>query len=136
MPQPRRRRQQPGYRALRHSLPLTDDDRRLLRLLEQPPMRVWPRKVLAQAAGLSDRAMRDCISRIAIAGIAVLSSSGTGGYWIARTADEVHAAKSEQISRLRVIASRAQALDQVERLLRDREAAGAAASPTRQGALI
>ncbi len=133
MPRPVPRRVQRGsYRPLHHSLVLSEADHRVLRLLEQPPLRVWPRDRLAEAVGLSDRALRESISRLAQVRGDVLSDSGSGGYWIATGVQEVEKARSELVSRLRVIQNRVSAMDEVARLLRDREAMGGPAPALRR----
>ena len=129
------RRQRSGYRPLHGTVVLTDADRKVLRLLESPPIRSWPRAVLAEAAGMADRSLRKSIERLRHSGFAVVSSSGgSDGYSIARTAAEVADFRERELhSRMRVIADESRALQQVERLMRDRERERA---PAMQGALL
>lgn len=120
-----RRVQRGSYRPLRHAVTLTDADRRVLRLLEQQPLRVWPRDVLAEAAGLGDRAMRQCVEHLRHAGIAIVSSSsGRGGYKVAANVEEIERFRGELLSRMRVIQQECDVLDQIARLMKDRRSSG------------
>jgi biotin operon repressor len=108
------------YRAVKAGVPpLTDADRRVLAVLERAPLSVWSRADLARQSGRPDRAVRESIERLRLHGHAVLSSSSSGGYWLARHAEEVAAFRRELRSRMQVIASVDDALAWVERQMRE-----------------
>lgn len=134
---PTLRPQRGPFRPLRGSVQLADADRRVLGLLEQQPPRLWPRGTLAESCGLADRALRKSIERLRHAGFPVLASSSSGaGYWLARTATEVHDFRERELhSRMRVIADESRVLLVVEKLMRDRERAGGVDAPALQMAL-
>lgn len=132
------RRQQGPFRPLQHAEPLTDADRKVLRILETAPIRMWPRKVLCEASGLGDRRMRRSVEKLRHAGFPVLSTSdGAGGYWLASTAVEVEEFRERTLhSRLRVIADESRVLGAVAKLMRDREAAHGANGPALPMAML
>ncbi len=130
---PRRRVQRGSFRPLHGSTPLTDADRKVLRLLEGVPPRAWSRAVLAEAAGMPDRSLRRSIEKLRHGGFPVIVAE-EGGYTLARTADEVAEFRARELqSRMRVIADEDRVLEAVERLMRDREREG---QTVRQGALV
>jgi len=118
----------PGtYRPLKHRERLGAHEHAVLAVLERQPLAVWPRAALVEAAGVSDRTMRKAVEVLRKAGWPVLSSSQGGGYWLARTADEVAEFRSRELhSRARVIHEADQVLAEVEQLMREREARQAA----------
>ena len=131
-----RRRQQAGTFAPLRTAPaaLTENDRKVLRLLEMPPLRIWTREALIEATGLQDRTVRQCIANLEAARKPVMSSSGRGGgYWLASSAEELEEWRGELLSRMRAIGSKVQAVEEVQRMLRARAQEG---KPARQVALL
>ncbi len=105
--------------------PLTNADRRVLRLLEIPPVRVWPRKRLAAEAHIADRTMRQAIERLRLHGHAIcMDSSSAGGYWIATDAEEIASMRAELMSRGHKLFTVAAALKFKEDALREQEITG------------
>lgn len=100
---------------------LTGNDRVVLRVLELIPIRTWTRKALATECQMSDRAVRQSIENLRLAHTPILSSSGTAGYRIAKTADEVAECRREMLNRGRVILTAAGVMGQIEKVMRDRE---------------
>lgn len=73
----------------------------VLETLEMLPLSRWSRAQLAAETGLHDRAVRNAVHDLRRAGIAVVSDSQSSGYWLARTAAEVRALRSEYEARIR-----------------------------------
>jgi|LGOV01.1.fsa_nt_gb biotin operon repressor len=61
------------------------------------------RKELERKVGISDRAVRNCISSLRTDGIPVCSNSGTSGYFIADSNDEVDHFLNENHKRAMVL---------------------------------